>query len=333
MIEHSNQHKADTKLGEGFFKVSQVVKEKDNFLITAHINSDGDSISSLLLFASIVESLGKRFVICIDDTVPRKFDFLPGVDKILPFENVKDDFSPEVCVVLDASNLERIGRIRELIPDDSTIISIDHHPSNDGFGTINVVDPKASSTVEIVYGLISVLGIDITEAMATYVYNGIVCDTGSFSFPNTTDKSLSICAEMVRLGADPGFIARKLYQRSSPDTLRALASALSTLEFHFQGKVSCMYLSNGFVSKGNNVDTEGFVDYLLAIDGTEVEFFMIEEKPDFFRISLRSKEYVDVNLVAGRLGGGGHQRAAGCRVEGSVEEVKKRMLNILESFI
>ncbi|MCD6117406.1 bifunctional oligoribonuclease/PAP phosphatase NrnA [bacterium] len=333
MTENRMQYKEDNEISKGFSRVSQVLKEKDDFLITAHINSDGDSISSILLFASIVKHLGKRFLMCIDDTVPGKFDFLPDVDSIVSFEKIDYDFTPEVCVVLDASNLERIGRVNSLIPDNSTIISIDHHPSNVNFGKINVVDPKASSTSEIVYQLISALGIDVTKAMATYVYNGIVCDTGSFSFPNTTDKSLYICAEMVRCGADPGFIARMLYQRSSPDTLRALSSALSTLEFHFDGKVSCMYLVNGFVSEGSNVDTEGFVDYLLAIDGTEVEFFMIEEKPDYFRISLRSKEYVDVNAVAGEFGGGGHQRAAGCRVAGKADEVKEKLIKILESFV
>jgi len=325
-------NKINKEENKKLYKIAEIIKEKDNFLITAHVNSDGDSISSILLLNDIVKQFGKKAVICIDDNVPEKFDFLPGTDNIVPFDELKP-FTPDVTVVLDASNLHRTGRVQSIISRSETVLSIDHHGSNDGFGTVNFVDSNASSTVEIVYRLINILGIDITKEMALYVYNGIVCDTGSFSFPNTTEASLAICADMVHFGVEPGFVAKNLYQRSSPDTLRALAASLSTLEFHFNGKVGCMHLANGFVSKGNNVDTEGFVDYLLSVEGTEVEFFMIEENPGYFRVSLRSKEYVDVNKVAGALGGGGHPRAAGCRISGNVDDVKEKILNILKSYV
>jgi len=312
--------------------IASVVQEQDNFLITGHINSDGDSISSTLLFAAIVRQLGKKCCICIDDIIPKKFDFLPGVDRIVAFDE-GCDFTPDTVVVLDASNLDRIGRVQSIIPDSAVILSVDHHTSNDGFGTLNYVDSGASSTAEIVYRMVGMLDVGLSKDMAMYVYNGIVCDTGGFSFPNTTHTSLSVCAEMVKKGVDPAYVAANLYQRSSPDTLRALASALSTLEFYCSGKVSCMHLSNGFMSGGRSVDTEGFVDYLLSIEGTEVEFFMIEEKPGYYRVSFRSKEYVDVNRVAAVLGGGGHPRAAGCRISGDVGEIKTKILEILKQHV
>ena len=304
--------------------------QNDRFLVTTHIHPDGDSIASLLIFGAILDTMGKDYRLIVDDSIPRKFDFLEGVNSINTKIVQLGSFVPNVCIVLDSSNPDRTGNIHQHLPQDVLLINIDHHPSNSLFGNINLVDIEESSTTEIVYALLEVIGVPITEAIASMVYSGIICDTGRFLFPNTTFRSLSVCTQMIDKGVSPSVIGEKLYCRTNQTTIKALAVALSTLDFYFEERVACISLSNGTISKLPDLDTEGFVDYLLAIEGTVVEFFMFEMKPGLFRISFRSKNIIDVNEVAKGLGGGGHARAAGCIMQGELKDVKNRILEELK---
>lgn len=314
-----------------YLAIQDMLRAKDNFLITSHIHPDGDSITSMLVFAEILQYYKKKYKILLHDPVPKKFDFLSRVDEIYHYESIAQSWNPEVIVVLDSSNLDRIGNVVSLFPEGHPVINIDHHTSNKDFGDINLVNGLDSSTVEIVYDLVEAWDIPVTKEIATAVYTGILCDTGRFLFPNTTARSLSICSNMVKNGACPDEIAKKLYFRMSHVTARALAEALSTLEFHFDGAVACMHLANGMIPKNERIDTEGFVDHLLAIDNTEVEFLMVEKEPNLFRVSFRSKCYVDVNQVAQGFGGGGHARAAGCTISGNVKQIKGKIKEALKA--
>ena len=244
------------------------------------------------------------------------------------------DFNPKCVIVMDCSNLDRIGCVKEYIKKDTTVINIDHHPGNKDFGNYNIVESKKSSTVEIVYKLYSHLkDVPLTPDEATLIYSGIISDTGKFVFPNTTHSSLSICSEMIKLGAKPDKIASNLYCRNTSETLKTLASALNTLEFYYEGAVSCIHLSHKNIAANGKVDTEGFVDYLLTIENTEVVFFMFEEEKNRFRVSFRSKNRVDVNEISKHFGGGGHIRASGCCIQGKLDEVKNKILDQLKNYI
>jgi len=318
---------------EHLSEIENLLKSRERFLITTHVHPDGDSIASVLLFSAILDHLGKKSCIVLDDPVPRKFDFLQNVGNIRPYENFQCPYPPEVVVILDVSTLQRIGRVRELIRPEHRIIHIDHHPESERLGHSHLLDSDESSTVELVHYLASVCGLPVTQKIATLVYAGILCDTGRFLFPNTTHRSLEVCAEMIKRGANPGFIADRIYHRNSPQTLKALSDALATLEFHYGGAVSCMHLNHNTWKNREKLDTEGFIDFLLTVEGTEVEFFMLKIKPDLFKISFRSKTYVDVNEVAKGFGGGGHTRASGCYMEGNEERVKERILAVLQKYI
>ncbi len=313
-------------------EIKAYVEQADDFLITTHIRSDGDSITSILLFASILRFLKKRFCVCIDDVVPRKFNFLPDIKIIENGKKKGCAFKPRCVVVLDCSGPERVGCVQKYISEDSVIINIDHHPGNQSFGQFNLVDPGESSTVEIVYALFSLLNIPLSPEKATLIYTGIMSDTGKFVFPNTTYRSLSICAEMVKHGAKPDAIASSLYFRNSTYTLKALAAALNTLEFYCDGVISSIHLSHEDLTQNGKVDTEGFVDYLLTIEDSEVVFFMLEEKKDFYRVSFRSKSKVDVNEISKYFDGGGHSRASGCSIQGKLDDVKKRILDRIKIY-
>lgn len=321
-----------SQINNTYSEIQSYINKGENFLITTHINSDGDAITSVLLFAVILDHLGKKYRILLDDQVPAKFDFLPQVNKIESRKDKKSG-SYNYLVVLDASDLDRIGELKKIISKEKKIINIDHHPSNLFFGDVNLVEPDKSSTVEIAYNLFSNYNIKLTKNIATLVYTGIMCDTGRFLFPNTTSNSFDVASQMVAAGADPHEIGKNVYYRVSPDSMHLLSKALVTLDFHFNDKVSSMYLTLDSVSNNGNIDTEGFVDYLMTIDRTEVQLFFKEVEKNLFKLSLRSRSYVDVNEIAKHFNGGGHLRASGCHIKGEIGEIKKRVLQVIKKYI
>ena len=316
-----------------FRQIQEMIRRHHRFLVTTHIHSDGDSMASVLLFAAALDRARKHCRILLDEEPPKKFDFLPGIQRIERYREGADYGGFDVAVVLDLSSLDRLGGVQQLLAEGVRMIQIDHHPNEQGLGDLCVLDDRESSTTELVYLYLLFAGVSITPDLATLVYAGIVCDTGRFLFPNTTSQSLRICSDMILKGASPESIARRLYFRSSQNTLRALAKALSTVEFHLDGRVSCMHLNRDEFNHNEKIDTEGFIDNLLTVEGTEVEVFLLKLKPRLYKVSFRSKEHVDVNRVARTFGGGGHSRASGCQMEGTIDDVKHRVLQVLSAYL
>ncbi|MFC1569515.1 bifunctional oligoribonuclease/PAP phosphatase NrnA [bacterium] len=310
--------------------IANYLQEKDHFLITTHVRPDGDSVSSALVLSTILDSYGKQYHIVLDDCIPKKLHYLLGIEKIHKYQENADAFSHHAVIILDSSDTNRIGQVKQLFHGNETIINIDHHPGNTYFGDLNMVDSTKSSTVEVVYPLVDFTKTKWTSALATMVYTGILSDTGRFLFANTSSDAMFICAEMVKQGADPSFISEMLYNRSSPETMRALAKALSSLEFNFDDQVTCMHLDSEYLCHSGTVDTEGFVDTITGIEGVKASFFMMERDDQEFRVSFRSKGEVDVNEVAGSFGGGGHVRASGANIDGTLEQVKQKVLKVIK---
>lgn len=311
-------------------EIKAIIKKEDRFLITTHVRPDGDSLASVLVFAGLLDAFRKSCRICIDDGVPRKYDFLPGIERVKSFDDLPDSSGIGTAVVLDASGLERTGRIGDRIPETARIVNIDHHEGNSRFGEVNCILTGSSSTAEIVYDLYRRCDLPLTPEVARLVYTGIVCDTGCFRFANTGAQTLETAAEMVRAGADPGKIIHDLQNRHSAHTLQALGHALTRIRFFLDDAVVGMHLTCQDLKQFPEADTEGFVNYLRMIEGPSVQFFINEVQPGRHRVSLRSHEK-DVNQIAGRLGGGGHARAAGCDITGNLEQVQDRILGCLSA--
>jgi len=309
--------------------VCDVLTREDHFLITTHIRPDGDSLASVLVLAQLLKVLGKDHRIVLDDPIPVKYRFLPGIETILQYQPGQPLMRHDACIVVDSSTLNRIGSLCGPVQNSRMVINIDHHHSNEHFGHLNWVNGDESSTVEMVYAVLTRLDIPLTQELATLVYAGIVCDTGCFRFPNTTARSLEICGGMIRKGVSPKFIADKMFYQKNPDTLRALAHALASMELHFNDTVGCIHIRKEDLDSLSEADTEGFVDYLQLVPGTKVNFFMREESPDRYRVSLRSKNNIPIDEVARVFGGGGHAQAAGCTIEGSMTDVRNRILEVL----
>lgn len=306
-------------------KIIDAIHQYHSFLITSHINPDGDAIGSELALGYALKQMGKEVLICNQDKVPGDYRFLPGIEAVKLADEVKNHF--ETLIVLDCGHFDRVEAFT--LEDFRLIINIDHHATNNAFGDINWYRPKASSTSELVFELISGLPVEVTPEIATCIYTGLLTDTGCFRYNNTSAKSFKMAAQLVRYGAKPAHIAKAVYENISWARMCLLGESLKTLELYNSGAIACMYVSQDMLreSGAQVADTEDFVNYPRGLKNTKVALFFREIEPDFYKVSLRSKVAIDVALLAEKFGGGGHFNAAGCRVRGELKQVKQQVVN------
>jgi len=313
--------------------IAKELRDNNRFLLTTHVNPDGDAIGSLGALALVLEDLGKQVVAYCQDEIPGFLLFLPYSERIvreIPGANRFD-----VAVVLDCGELDRIGNASEALQQVEKIIHIDHHSSSDDFGQLNLVRPECSSTAEILYEIFQVIPASLSSEAAENIYTAILTDTGSFRFANTTARALDIAAEMVALGVAPDKIASEVYDSMSPERLRLLALSLKTLTLRANGRLATMQVSRRMLeeTKTSVMDTDGFVNYPRGINTAEMAIFFREMDSGKVNVSLRSRGRLNVAEFARNYDGGGHHNAAAFRAEGSLEEVVEEVLAAAEEFI
>jgi phosphoesterase RecJ-like protein len=264
------------------------------------------------------------------DPYPKSFQFLPGVDAIQIADTAEADC--QILFVLECNNIERSG-VSNL--EDLKAVNIDHHPKNDYFGDLNWVEPEASAVAMLVYRLLLGLGVSITPEIAVNLYVAILTDTGSFQFSNTNADTFAVARELAAAGADPGEIAQAVMMNQSESRVRLLARLLGTLDLDESGRIAWIYMDKEMLERtgADPEDTEGVVNYPLSINGVVLCAFFREEADRRFRVSLRSKDGLDVGSVAEKFGGGGHRNASGLSVEGSFEEVREQVLEHLNQLL
>lgn len=316
-------------------QVAEIFEKNNNFLITSHINPEGDSVGSQLAVYFLLKSLGKNAVIVNHDTVPDNMKFLTGADSIT--RNVPGNFNPAVIVVLDCPVKERIGGVHKHIREDNLVLNIDHHISNEFFGDINWVEPKASSVGEMIYFLIKMMGARIGEKTAKAVYTAIITDSGMFNYSNTSSDTHVAAAELIRLGISPKEIHSEIFERKGVSEIRMLARALNTLRMEADGRIAYMCLTREMYTEENVdfVSTDEFINFPRSIRGVEVAIFFKENITNGNKVnaSFRSSGKVNVNALAGLFGGGGHAKAAGCVFDCSLEQAKDKVLKEAKKMI
>jgi len=308
--------------------IIDIVDQHDRFMISTHVRSDGDAIGSEVAALQVLRSLGKSAEIVNDGAVPRVFQFLDPNGEIAG-DPATARGDAQVAFVLDATSLDRIGDAAKRIPDGATIINVDHHVSNENFGAVNLVDPHACSTGEIVYRIIKQAGVSVPQLGLEAIYTAIVTDTGRFTHGNTTPEALHAAADLIHAGVDPGKMGSQIYQ-NEPVGLSLLRSQTgATLELHEDGQIATMHMTRQmFAETGvDPMDTQEFSDMPRALEGVEVGVLFRElDEPNKVKASFRSKGRVDVNAIAGSFDGGGHIRAAGCTVDGDLATGKAKIV-------
>ncbi len=298
-------------------------------MLLGHVDPDLDCVGSQLALAAVLRLRAKQVWLWSPLPLPEQYGFLPGIEQIST--EYPADASFDVAVALDTAALGRLGDTPPFAPADfSTLINLDHHESNERFGTLDWIEPAASSVGEMLFGLFEQWGVELTREIAVCLYAAIVSDTGGFAFSNTTPRALRVAASLVEHGAAPFTMWRHLFGSFLLRRHRLLGRALGTLHLHDDGRIATMRVTQGMLTEtgAGMEDTERFVHYPRTVRGVEVAA-VLREQPDgrSVRVGLRSNtSAVHVGRIAARLSGGGHPRAAGCTVEGSLDDAERTIL-------
>ena len=314
-------------------KILRFIESNDNFIISSHMNSDGDAIASAIAIRMLLSKLGKNSVLVFhDQKMDQRFNYLAEFDNIVSYKNnlnLDQHLSQgkiENAIILDVPGFGRLGDVADILPGKDHIIKIDHHPYEDVMGIIDWVDEGASSTTVLVHEVVEASGQIIDLAMAEAIFTGIVYDTGRFSFSNTTARDLYVCSKMVDIGVKPSDITNRIFFENSFSALKTIGKGLYSLENYLDGAVNVIYLASEDMQNNNQNEIEELANYSVAIRGGKVGLFIREIEKNFHKISFRSHSNVDVNIVAKAFNGGGHARAAGCRIDGSKEEIISKII-------
>jgi phosphoesterase RecJ-like protein len=304
------------------------LRAHDELTLLTHVNSDGDGIAGGLALSALLRQLGTPSRLLLQEAPPDSYAFLPGWDEIHTLDS--DAAVGHAAVVLDCPNFDRIGPAAERLAPDAALLNIDHHHDNERFGAVNLVSNEVCSTCEMVYHLAVSLDLEIDRDIAEQLYTGILFDTGGFRYSLTTPTSLEVGADLVRRGARLDRIADRLYNNATFGSIKLIGRAIDSLELHADGRIATLSLTRAEMQQG---DADAAANYGLMIKGVEVTVLFKEEREEHYRVSLRSREDVDVSAIAGIFGGGGHTRAAGCRQDGALADVRQRIVDAVEQVL
>lgn len=315
-------------------QISGYISENNDFLIVGHSIPDGDCIGSLIGLKLAMAALGKRVRVLLQDPVPPIYLYLFGSDQVLN-PNQVIDAEPNL-IYLDCSDLERTGdRVAAILDGPRQVINIDHHKSNSMFGNLNYVDHQAASTAEIVYKLLVNLQVDIDTAIANALYVGIFQDTGGFQHNNTSPETFRTAAALMEKGVDLDAVQHNLFESKSREELLLLSLALSSITSSCDGRIAWMILKHHDVAAigALQICPEGIINHTLTIKGTEVGLLFRELSPGTIKVGFRSNSDIDVSALAARFGGGGHPRAAGATLTGTLEDIEREVILVVESVV
>lgn len=312
------------------------LKTGKKFLVVSHVSPEGDAVGSLLGMTLALRSLGKAAVAYLEDPVPDLFRFLPGADTVVHSLDGAGPFDATFAV--DCGQKERLGKGFMALKTPGKIINIDHHATNDAFGDVNVIVPGASAAGELVFDFCKAAGVKIDKDMAVNLYVAIHTDTGSFRYSSATADAFEKAGELVRLGADPWEISRRVYENHPARKFKLLGMVLNTLELVDAGdggakaSVAIVHVTREMFRRADAEKdlADGFVNYARGIEGVEVGVMLREAGDLQYKVSMRAKGEIDVAEVAQVFGGGGHRNAAGFMMKGSLEEVKAKVIEALK---
>jgi phosphoesterase RecJ-like protein len=304
------------------------IRQGNRFLLTSHVNPDGDAIGSELGLARILRNLGKGAVIWNRDVTPALYRPLPGSDRIHVGAEPPTGFPKvfDAWIVLECPSPDRTGLEEHLgaVP----VLNLDHHLGNQFYGAINWVDSAAPAVGEMVYRLSQALKVTLDPETASALYLTLVTDTGGFSFSNATPAAFEAAAALVRDGAQPEQVSQWLYESQPEAAVRLLAEMLQSLKIHQGGRIATVRITQEMVARvgAGPGDAEGLIDVPRSIAGVEAVALLRQREDGSFKVSLRSRGEVDVEKVARHHGGGGHRNAAGFALTGAADDLESQVV-------
>ncbi|MDD7761896.1 MAG: bifunctional oligoribonuclease/PAP phosphatase NrnA [Firmicutes bacterium] len=307
------------------FKLKDLIDSANSIALSSHVSVDGDNLGSSLALYIALKNMGKEVIVYKSDEIPNAYNFLPSVDE---FAIWNDLVSHDLYISLDCGDIERLGKNKELFTIAKNKVVIDHHKTNPGYGDLNIIEFEKSSTCELLFELFMLMDFNITPNMATALFSGISTDTGRFLYSNTSPRTFEIAKILLEYGADKDTAYLNLFMNRPRRKLEVLKIGLEKAEFIDDFLAISTILKEDLKSSGASIhELDEIGDFLRDTEGIEVAALIKEADDGIYKISLRSKEYLNVGSVAYDLGGGGHIKAAGATMKGNLDEVKEKLIN------
>lgn len=317
-------------------QLNSIIKNSKNILLVSHINPDGDTLGSMCgLYSLIKDNLKKKCDMVAVSDVPVTYNFLPYIEDVKHISEIDLSREYDLVITIDVAAIDRCADAEKLFKKAKNTINIDHHETNVGYAGVNIIEPQAAATGEIILEIAEKLDWKISLETAVNLYVAIVTDTGCFKFSNTTQRTMECGGKLLALGVNPSEIYQKCYESSSKDMVLFQSYCVNKAEFLNDDKIAYTIVYKKDLEKFNNQGedfTDGLTEKLRAIRTTEVAFVVKELNSTTSKVSMRSKEK-DIAQVCSAFGGGGHKLAAGAVIKATpkkavsmiIEEIKKRL--------
>ncbi|MNK76987.1 Bifunctional oligoribonuclease and PAP phosphatase NrnA [compost metagenome] len=306
-----------------------VLKGPRSWIVASHLSPDGDTLGSAIAMAHLLRAFGGTVLHVCPDPVPGRYAFLPGADAVVT--HLPEDLSNWGLVTCDAAELSRFGDWAETFAAMPLRVNVDHHVSNPGFGSLNIVLTDAAATGEVVYRLYEHFGLLPELAAAQVMYAAIVTDTGGFAYEATTAETHRIAGELIGRGVSPAWMTQQLFEQVPLSELRIKSQALSQMQRSADGRIVWTLVTQEMMAAtgADESQLDGLAEQMRSLQGVDVAFYL-RESDRGLKLSLRGK-FSDVNRIASRFGGGGHRRAAGATVPGPLSTAPERVLEAVQA--
>ena len=312
-------------------QLNDIIKSSKNILLTSHVNPDGDTLGSMCgLYALIKQNFKKQCDMLAVSKISKMYEHVPNIKKVKQLDEYDLSREYDLVINLDIAAIDRICDGKILFNKAKKTVNIDHHETNCGYADLNHIEPYASSTAEVVYGIAKELNWKIDLDAANSLYVGILTDTGSFRFDNTTQKSHEYAGEMVKLGVKPSEVYKQVYESNPKNMVMFQAYCVNKAVFTDDDKIAYTTVYKKDMEKFSASEdfTEGLTEKLRAIVSTEIAFVAKEMNNGWTKISMRSKTK-DIAQICKKFDGGGHKLAAGCTIKSGIDESIKKILDAI----
>ena len=301
------------------------IRNAGSILLIPHISPDGDTIGSTLALRMLLVRLKKQVVIVAQDMPPRNLSFLPDIYCVRLYDEVIANvpITPDMLAIsVDVSSDERLGKALELFNRIPNNAQLDHHPTNPGFAKLNVIDDHASASAVLVYRLFEAFGLPLQREEAICLYTALSTDTGNFVYQNTTAEVFHIMQKLMEAELPIATYARILFRCKEKEHIALLGKALPTMRYLCDGEIAGMHVTAMQIREAGatSANADGVVDYAIDAEGVKIAYFARETEDGCIKCSLRAIRPYRVDQVAEKFGGGGHQLAAGCLLDGPMEQ-------------
>ncbi|WP_123040088.1 DHH family phosphoesterase [Cohnella candidum] len=308
------------------------LRERDDFLVVSHVQPDGDAISSTVAVGWMLDKLGKSYTMMNEGPVPSRLRFLWNCGSIVECAEGEPTRKYRNVIAVDCADFSRVGPTQQWFEEGFELLNIDHHPTNDAYGKENLLRFDAAATAEILYELSGHLGLALDADAATAFYTGLLTDTGGFRYANTSPFVMEAASRLLAAGAQGPVLAEQLLERMSMGQMRMIQRGLSRLAFTDDQRIGWIWVTSEDLAEtgATNEDLEGLVNYPRNIEGVEVGVLFKENGTKSVKVSMRSAGRVNVAAAAQHFGGGGHVRAAGCRLTIPLADAMEQVIAYLK---